>query len=72
MSAHTSIEFHEGFLQCLRQLKMYLDVHNHLPPHIVIKELIEKDFIPKKTELHTEKIEQIINDMYKAYNKEKP
>lgn len=65
MSAETSLDFNDGYLQCLSDLK------NHISDTFV-RIAIEKEFIIPKTKECNKNIGKILDDMYEEYHKPKP
>jgi len=53
-----SMDFHHGYLQCLKDLK-----------EATYHDYIIEEFVNPKTEEHQKELERIGDEMYKAYNK---
>ena len=61
-----TIDYHEGYLQCLHDLLHLTNGSSELYA-VALNEV----FLKPAIKIHTDKIGEILEDMYKVYNKDK-
>lgn len=69
MSKETSLDFNDGYLQCLNDLNLFGEIHiNSVSEY---KTLRDKFIVPKMEE-YNKNIGKILDEMYSHYKKQHP